>query len=700
MGTGDAEPPLGALVARLRRRAGLTQCEAAARAGVSTAGLRDLEQGRVARPRPETLHRLATALGLSTAETGRLLQLGAGDGRERPGLRLRVLGPLALWIDGREVGLGSAMQRTLLGLLAVTTGTPLRRDEITEVLWGAAVPDGAAGLVHSHVSRLRRRLAPAGEAPILLATRGGYRLAATTEQLDMLRFRDLRARARTAVATGEHADAAVSYHEAMGLWRGPPLSDSPVLHEHPAVVALRREHRETVLEFADAVANTDAGTFGAAAREPLAQALHALRQLTDVEPLNEAAHARLMLALAAAGEPASALQVFERLRCRLREELGTDPGPALLDTHRRVLLQNVPGMSAFPSRPGDGPVRSASGVPAQLPADPGGLVGREDEMARLDAIARRADEEPASVVTVLLCGPVGVGKTALAVHWAHRMRDRFPDGQLYVNLRGFDPARPPANPAEEIRALLPALGMPTEEIPTGTSGLEVLHRTRLAGQRVLLLIDDARDAAQVWPFIPGSPGCLVLVTSRAALPGLLVAAGARSVVLDPLGPEPAHQLLCRRLGLAAPVADPAATRELAARCDGLPLALAILAARATTRPGYPLARLAADLRTPPGMRAAFAGSEPENDLRTMLSASFRALTGPAARMLGTLARHHGSEATAEVAAALMGMPDRQARELLDELRQAHLIIERRPDRYTLIEPFRCFAAELGTPTRQ
>jgi DNA-binding SARP family transcriptional activator/DNA-binding XRE family transcriptional regulator len=706
MGTGDPEPPLGALVARLRRRAGLTQCEAAARAGVSTAGLRDLEQGRVARPRPENLHRLATALGLSTAEAGRLLQLGAGDGdgRGRPGLRLSVLGPLALWIDGREVGLASAMQRTLLGLLAVATETPLRRDEITEVLWGAAVPDGAAGLVHSHVSRLRRRLQPAGETPILLATRGGYRLAATTEQLDVLRFRDLRARARKAAATGEHADAAVSYHDAMGLWRGQPLADSPVLHEHPAVVALRREYQETVLEFADAVANTgastDASTFGGPRREPLAQALCALRQLTDVEPLNEAAHARLMLALAAAGEPASALQVFERLRCRLREELGTDPGPALLDTHRRVLLQKVPGIGAFPSRSGGGLFRSASCVPAQLPADPGCLVGREDEMARLDSIARCAGEEPATVVTVVLSGPVGIGKTALAVHWAHRVRDRFPDGQLYVNLRGFDPTRPPANPADEIRALLPALGVPTERIPTGTSGLDVLHRTRLAGQRVLLLIDDARDAAQVWPFIPGSPGCLVLVTSRAALPGLLVAAGARSVALDPLDPEPAYQLLCRRLGLGVPVADPAATRELAAHCDGLPLALAILAARAATRPGYPLARLAADLRTPPGMRAAFAGSEPANDLRTMLSASFRALTEPAARMLGTLARHHGSEATAEVAAALMGMPDWEARELLDELRQAHLVIERRPDRYTLIEPFRCFAAELGTPIRR
>ena len=691
---GDAEPPLGPLVAYLRRRAGLTQREAAARAGVSAAGIRDLEQGRVARPRPANLHRLATALGLSAAEAGRLLQLGSGD---RPGLRLSVLGPLAVRLDGRDVALGSAMQRTLLGLLAVTTETVLRRDEIIEVLWGPAVPNGAARLVHTHVSRLRRRVQPPGETPILLATGGGYRLMAAAEQLDVLRFRDLRVLAQRAAAAGEHKDAAVSYRDAIALWRGQPLADSPTLGEHPAVVTLRREWQEAVLEFVDAITNSGTSVFATAGRGPSAQVLEVLRQLIDAEPLNEAAHARLMLALAAAGEPASALQVFERLRRRLRESLGIDPGPVVLDAHRRVLLPEGSGVGALPSRVGVGSGRAVSGVPAQLPGDPGDLVGREDEVAQLDEIARRVGQEPTTVVTIVISGPVGVGKTVLAVHWAHRVRDRFPDGQLYVNLRGFDPTKPPANPDDEIRALLLPLGVPAEGIPTGTAGLDALYRTRLAGKRVLLLIDDARDAGQVWPLIPGSPGCLVLVTSRVELPGLLVAAGARPVRLDPLGPQQACELLGRRLGLGTPMAEPTAVRELATYCDGLPLALAILAARAATRPGYPLARLAADLRDPQGMRAAFAGSEPSTDLRMMLSASFRALTEPAARMLSALAGHPGPEATGQAAAAMAGVPDWQAGRLLDELRQAHLVVERPPDRYTLLKPFQCFAAELGTP---
>jgi len=320
---------VGPVLRRFRHRAGMTQREVAERAGISVGGLRDLEQGRVARPRPANARRLTEVLCLSEEESA---QLGHGPAAAGPDLRIAVLGPLTVSVDGSAVELRSAKQRTLLGLLALSPNVPVSRAAVVEVLWASAAPAAAATLVHSHISRLRRRFQPAVEGPALLTGPGFWKLAITDEGLDMLRFRRLLSQARQARRLGNHQQAVRTYAEALQMWRGEPLADVPALADHVKVAALQRERREAVLEFADVA-------WGAGCHDQTATMLW---QLVDEDPLNEAAHARLMLTLVAADQQGAALGLFDRLRHRLADELGVSPGPAVVDAHRKVLRQDVP----------------------------------------------------------------------------------------------------------------------------------------------------------------------------------------------------------------------------------------------------------------------------------------------------------------------------------------------------------------------
>lgn len=344
----------------------------------------------------------------------------------------------------------------------------------------------------------------------------------------------------------------------------------------------------------------------------------------------------------------------------------------------------------------DGPPLTAP--PRQLPADLAVFVGRSGERARLDAVLAEATRHPTAMPVVAISGTAGVGKTSLAVRWAHQVADRFPDGQLYVNLRGFDPSGVVTSPAEAVRGFLDAFGVPPERVPTTLDGQVGLYRSLLADRRVLVLLDNARDAEQVRPLLPGSPGCLVLVTSRNKLTSLVAAEGTYPVPLDLLSAAEAVELLARRIGTDRVTAEPAATREIVARCAGLPLALAIVSARAATHPDFPLELLAAEMRGSSGVLDSLDAGDAITDVRAVFSWSYRSLSAPAARLFRLLGLHPGPDIGAPAAASLAGVPPQRIRPLLAELTRAHLITEHVPGRYTWHDLLRAYAAELASGT--
>ncbi|WP_416964853.1 ATP-binding protein, partial [Streptomyces sp. Agncl-13] len=299
---------------------------------------------------------------------------------------------------------------------------------------------------------------------------------------------------------------------------------------------------------------------------------------------------------------------------------------------------------------------------------------------------------PTAISTIT--GPAGVGKTTLALHLAHDVAGRFPDGQLYVNLRGFAPAAGPAHPQDALRGFLEALGVPAARIPDGLDARAALYRSLLAGRRVLVLLDNARDGAQVRPLLPGAPGCLVLVTSRNRLTGLVSADGAHPLPLDVLTPAEARSALALRIGGARVAAEPEAVSEIVTLTARLPLALAMVAARAAAHPAFPLAALAGQLRAAHGGLDAFGDADPATDVRAVFSWSYEALGVPAARLFRLLSLHPGAELTVHAAAALAGEPVARARALLDELTDAHLLTERSPGRYGCHDLLRAYATEL------
>jgi hypothetical protein len=422
-----------------------------------------------------------------------------------------------------------------------------------------------------------------------------------------------------------------------------------------------------------------------------------LGELTGRYPLRESLWVRLLVVLERSGRPAEALDRYEAIRVRLAEELGTDPGPELQRVHTDLLAGRPPGLpgGVLPATARVVPA-TARVVPRQLPADTDMFTGRDAALKTLDRLLDDQDEStPRPVVISAIAGTAGIGKTALAVHWAHRVADRFPDGHLYVNLRGFDPSGSPMEPAEAVRGFLDALQVSPQGIPASLEAQAGLYRSLLAGRRMLVLLDNARDADQVAPLLPGAPGCLVLVTSRNQLPGLVAAAGAHPVALDLLSRDEAVQLLARRLSHDRVTAEPHATQELVTRCAGLPLALAIVAARAATHPEFPLAALADQLHEARDGLDGFDGGDTATDARAVFSCSYHSLGTPAARLFRLLGLHPGPDVTAGAAASLAGHPVAQVRPLLAELARAHLVVEHAPSRYAFHDLLRAYAGELA-----
>ncbi|MEU4906855.1 tetratricopeptide repeat protein, partial [Streptomyces sp. NPDC022067] len=399
----------------------------------------------------------------------------------------------------------------------------------------------------------------------------------------------------------------------------------------------------------------------------------------------------------------------------LAEQLGVAPGPELRAAHRRLLSRSAPAVPLAPAEPGHpgapGPMAGPSHPaepsrpaapaapavrPAQLPPDLTAFSGRRAELAGIHALLPEGAESgsPAPLVISAIDGMAGVGKTTLAVHWAHRIAHRFPDGQLYANLRGFDPAGSMMSPNEALRTFLHALGIPPNRVPADLDAKTALYRSLLAGRRTLVLLDNVVDSSHVRPLLPGSPGCLTIVTSRNQLHGLIASEGARPLTLGPLSAAESHEALARRLGADRVGAEPRAVATIVRLCGRLPLALAVVAARAATRPSFSLSSVAAELLASRGNLDAFAGADPHTDARTVFSWSYRALDPEAARLFRLLALHPGPDVSTAAAASVAGRPLRATRALLAALTGAHLLAEHAPGRYTCHDLLRAYAMEL------
>ncbi|HEX6682479.1 MAG TPA: BTAD domain-containing putative transcriptional regulator [Candidatus Limnocylindrales bacterium] len=591
-------------------------------------------------------------------------------------LRIQLLGPTGAWRGDDPLDLGPAGQRAVLGLLLLASGQSLSRNEIVAGLWlDREPPPSAANVIQTYVKHLRRMLEPdrprRAASTVLRKVGDGYALHLPPSTVDVQCFRDHVAAAVASQRCGQLERAAESLGEALGLWHGPPLADIPALAAHPKVVALAGERQAALARYGELMIATGRAADG----------LPALEEAAASQPLNEAWQARLISAYHAAGQRGQAFATFHGVRRRLAEDLGVDPGPELSAAHSALLHSD------------DRPAPAGS-VTAQLPADTPSFAGRTAELSQLDGLP------PSSLVVI--SGAPGVGKTALAVRWAHRVAPRFPDGQLYLNLRGFDPGGVVMEPGDAVRWALDSLGVPANRVPSTVDAQAALYRSRLAGRRMLVVLDNARDPAQVRPLLPGTPGCLVLVTARNQLASLVAAEGAHPLPLGPLDPGDARELLAQRVGAARTAGEPAAVAEILDRCAGLPLALVIIAARAALSGNLPLAALADRLRRGGDRLDALTTGDPGTDLRAVFSWSYRSLGAGAARLFRLLGLHPGPDVSVAAAASLAAVTVCEARRLLAELVRASLAAEPAAGRYRLHDLLRAYAAEVavsGEPRR-
>lgn len=586
-------------------------------------------------------------------------------------MELQLLGEVAA--HGGRVDLGPARQRCVFAALAVDVNRVVPVDGLIERVWGANPPLRARATLLTYLSRLRQALARTGTMRLDRRS-GGYLLTAEESAVDLCRFRELCAQARDA---GD-VEAVRLLTEALALWRGEPLTGVAGAWAEAERDRLGRARLAAEHDLVDARLRTGEG-------EELV--LELSTRFVD-HPLDERMAAQLMLALYRGGRQADALATYQRMRERLAEELGVDPGPELRAMHLHVLSTDSAGCE---------PPDHAGQVLRQLPHDITRFTGRETELAALDGLLTEAGATSAPTI-VAICGAAGVGKTTLAVHWAKRAAHRYPDTQLYLNLYGYGPGDP-LQPETAAETLLRALGVRSQLIPAELDDRSSLLRSRFSERVPLLLLDNARDAEQVRPLLPGGPG-LVIVTSRSQLRGLSALDGAHRLTLSPLTWEQAIELLAATLGDSWVRAEPTAATALVELCDRLPLALAIVAERAH-RAGS-LVRVVTELTDEQARLDALETWEdgPSSSLRAALSWSYRALNDEAAALFRKLGLHPTNDFELRAAAALADVPVSRVRALLDQLVSAHLVEQHRADRYQLHDLVRLYALELTRPESQ
>jgi DNA-binding SARP family transcriptional activator len=586
-----------------------------------------------------------------------------------------VLGAVETCPAGRVDRSWTAKPQALLSLLLLKPNTVVDRDWLVDQLWGDAPPASAVSTLRTYAYQIRQRLA-ADERITLRGKGGGYLLAIPPDAVDAARFEALVAAGRAAIGAGDHAGGAAALREGLRMWRGPAFDGVDV----PAVRVRAQALDDLRLE-----------AFEQCVRAELEAGL-GIGEVTELEaeiadqPLRESLWHTLMLALYRAGRQGEALEAYRRLHRVLDEELGIRPSAQVEELHRQILAGRPPA-------PGAADLHDEWTVPRQLPAATAHFTGRTGELAELDALL--AEDGP---TVAAVSGAGGIGKSTLAFAWAHRAADRFPDGQLYCDLHGFDPAAAPADPGEAVRDLLESLGTAPESIPAGLDAQTALYHSRLADKRVLVVLDNARDAAQVRPLLPGSASCRVLVTSRDRLSGL-VADGARPLPLAELSTDDARAYLTDRLRVERTGAEPEAVQRIIDACAGLPLALAVAAARAALNPRFPLAELAAALHEDAHRLDALADPDPAVDLRTVLHGSYRALDDRTARLFRLLSAHPGPAFSPAAAAAAAALPLPQTERLLTALTRLNLLAEPVPRRYAFHDLVRIYATELAADER-
>lgn len=590
-------------------------------------------------------------------------------------VRFGVLGPLGADTGSGPVVLPAAKPRVLLGVLLCQANQPVSADRLLHALWGDDIPRAAPDNLRQYVLKLRRVL----DDPHRIAKQeGGYALRVEPGELDADRFETLAELGRDALAAGDLTRGAAALREALALWRGAAyagLEDVDLVRSEAA----RLEERHLAVREARIEIDLSLGWH--------AELVPELSRLTADHPLRERFRTQLMLALYRSGRQSEALQVYHDTRRLLAEEMGIDPGPELRRLEHAILVAD-PELDHRA-----GAVPTGSRVPSLLPADIASFVGRRRELERLHELRRSRTAATAMVISAI-AGTAGVGKTALAVRWAHRIRPEFPDGQLYVNMRGYDPEQPLA-PADALAGFLRALGVRAQDIPATLDDRAARYRSELAGRRVLVLLDNAASVEQIRPLLPGTPGCLVIVTSRDALTGLVALHDAQRLELDLLAPDEGVDLLRELVGSRVD-REPEAAARLVARCAGLPLAVRLAAELAAARPTVGLGQLAADLADHQRrLDLLDAHDDARAAVRTVFSWSYRHLGSAPARLFRLLGLHPGPHVDLPAAAALGATGAEQAGRSLIMLERAHLIQPLGTDRWAMHDLLRAYAAELA-----
>ena len=595
-------------------------------------------------------------------------------------LDFRVLGPAEVTADGHPVPLGGSRPLIVLAGLLLRANRVVPVDELGRWLWNDD-RRRSKGALQTYVLRLRRAL---GDQVAIRTESGGYLIELDDDLLDLSRFRTLATRGKAAMDRGESRQAAARFAEALGQWRGAALLnvESDALHRDEAG-QLAEERLRVREQWADAL--LDVGEYGTIVPE--------LTRLTRENPLRERLHEQLMVALYRSGRQAEALDVHRRISAVLAEELGLDPGPSLQRTRQAILTGAAGDEVAGGSRLARYRLGAEPQVPHQLPADPRAFSGRECDLKALHALLPEAIDAGTSTPIASIEGMGGIGKTTLAVHFAHEIADRFPGGQVYLNLRGYGPGEP-VEPSAALEAMLTALGVPCEAIPGDLDGRAASWRTHSAGRRLLVLLDNANRTEQVRPLLPG-PGCLVVITSRWQLRALVATHGARRIALEELGEEDAVELLASAIGLDRVARDPVATERFVRHCGGLPLAIRILAVRAAQFPDLALDEFVDSLET--DLLGSFDLADGEGtNIRSVFSYSYQALEPPTARLLRLLGLPTGVDFTAPAAAAVAGLDVAATRPMLETLAAAHLLAQPRPGRYQFHDLIRAYAGEVAS----
>ncbi|MFB6814029.1 BTAD domain-containing putative transcriptional regulator [Streptomyces sp. NPDC056347] len=644
-------------------------------------------------------------------------------------MEFRLLGTVGVVTGAGGVQLGPAKRRSVLAALLLRANSAVSVDQLIDTVWDTAPPAHARTVVQGHVSRLRALLSSAGAAEhgVGLVTRGpSYVFEVPEALLDTYRFEWLARRGRSRQRA---ADAVADLGEALALWHGPALDGTaPSASLLAAAQALEEERLEVAESLAEAYERLG----------DRAGAIAVLQAEAVAHPLRESLAEALVVALDRAGHRSDALDHYHRTRCLLADELGVGPGPGLRGAYEAILRggageapgrpgRGVPGgreeacsgaesgsgpgsaagaaadssagsvtgavagaaagSAAGPARVRESPERAGT-VPRLLPRGVKGFLGRDTELDALDRITGAG-------TVALVTGPAGVGKTALALHWAYHAQSRYPDGTLFADLRGFGGV--PAEPAETVREFLLALGVPARRLPESAACAAALYRELTSERALLVVLDNVRGPGQVRPLLPAGAGSAVLVTSRTRLGGLIVEELARPVPLDVLGPVPATELLAAAVGEERVAAEPEAADRLARLCDGLPLALRITAAQLAARPYWRLADLAAELADEQRRLALLSLDDAEDSgVAAALRITVQGLAPEAMRLFALLGVVPGPDLDRYAAAALLGRPPAVAAEALDRLAGAHLVTEHAPGRYSLHDLVRLYARGLVT----